>query len=59
MLLKLTVVLDYHNAIETYSRIGKQQCYGNLQLYWTTEFRYVDFALVWFCTNISIRLFFV
>jgi hypothetical protein len=34
--LKLTVVLDYHEAIETYSRIGLLRTYGNLQSYWTT-----------------------
>jgi hypothetical protein len=30
---KLTVVLDYYEAIETYSRIGLIQSYGNLQTY--------------------------
>ena len=34
--LKLTVVLDYCEAMETYSRIGLLQSYGNLQSYWTT-----------------------
>jgi hypothetical protein len=32
---KLTVVLDYYEAMETYSRIGLLQSYGNLQSYWT------------------------
>jgi hypothetical protein len=35
--LKLTVVLDYWNVMETYSRIGLLKCHGNLQSYWTTE----------------------
>jgi hypothetical protein len=34
--LKLTVVLDYYEAMETYSRIGLLRSYGNLQSYWTT-----------------------
>jgi hypothetical protein len=33
---KLTVVLDYYEAIETYSRIGIRRSYGNLQSYWAT-----------------------
>jgi len=33
---KLTVVLDYCDAMETYSRIGLVRSYGNLQSYWTT-----------------------
>jgi hypothetical protein len=33
---KLTVVLDYGNAKETYSRIGLLECQQNLQSYWTT-----------------------
>ncbi len=33
---KLTVVLDYCEAIETYSRIGLLRSYGNLLSYWTT-----------------------
>ena len=33
---ELTVVLDYYEAKETYSRIGLQRSYGNLQSYWTT-----------------------
>jgi hypothetical protein len=33
---KLTVVLDYYEAMETYSRIGLLRSYGNLQSYWTT-----------------------
>ncbi len=33
---KLTVVLDYYEAMETYSRIGLFRSYGNLQSYWTT-----------------------
>ncbi len=33
---KLTVVLDYYKAVETYSRIGLLRSYGNLQSYWTT-----------------------
>ena len=32
---KLTVVLDYYETMETYSRIGLVQRYGNLQPYWT------------------------
>jgi hypothetical protein len=32
---KLTVVLDYYEAMETYSRIGQPWSYGNLQWYWT------------------------
>ncbi len=28
--------MDYNEAIETYSRIGPQRSYGNLQSYWTT-----------------------
>jgi hypothetical protein len=34
---KLTVVLDYWNAMETYSRIGLLECHGNLQSYGNTE----------------------
>ncbi len=34
---KLTVALDYRNAIETYSRIGLLKRHENLQSYWTTE----------------------
>ncbi len=34
--LKLTVVLVYYEAMETYSRIAPLGCYGNLQSYWTT-----------------------
>jgi threonyl-tRNA synthetase len=43
--LKLTVVLDYYEALETYSRIGLLRSYSrigllrsyeNLQSYWTT-----------------------
>ncbi len=34
---KLTVVLDYWNSMETYSRIGLLKCHGNLKSYWTTE----------------------
>ncbi len=30
---KLTVVLDYYKAMETYSRIGLLRSYGNLQSY--------------------------
>ncbi len=33
---KLTVVLDYCEAMETYSRIVLLRRYGNLQSYWTT-----------------------
>ncbi len=33
---KLTVVLDYYEAMETYSRIGLLRSQGNLKLYWTT-----------------------
>jgi hypothetical protein len=33
---KLTVVLDYYEAIETYSRIGLLRSYVNIQSYWTT-----------------------
>jgi hypothetical protein len=33
---KLSVVLDYYEAMETYSRIGLLRSYGNLQSYWTT-----------------------
>ena len=36
MLWKLTVVLDYYEAMETYSRIGLLRSYVNLQSYWTT-----------------------
>jgi hypothetical protein len=32
---KLTVVLDYYEDMETYSRIGLLRSYGNLQSYWT------------------------
>ncbi len=32
---KLAVVLDYYEAMETYSRIGLLRSYGNLQSYWT------------------------
>ena len=35
-LCKLTVVLDYYEPMETYSRIGLLRSYGNLQSYWTT-----------------------
>jgi hypothetical protein len=35
-LLKLIVVLDYYEAMETHSRIGRPRSYGNLQSYWTT-----------------------
>jgi hypothetical protein len=31
---ELTVVLDYYEAMETYSRIGLLRSYGNLQSYW-------------------------
>ncbi len=30
---KLTVILDYYEAMETYSRIGLLRSYGNLQSY--------------------------
>ena len=33
---KLSVVLDCHGAMETYSRIGLLRSYGNLRSYWTT-----------------------
>jgi hypothetical protein len=33
---ELTVVLDYYDAMETYSRIGLLRSYGNLRSYWTT-----------------------
>ncbi len=33
---KLTVVLDYYEAMETYSRIGLLRGHGNLRSYWTT-----------------------
>ena len=33
---KLTVVLDYCEVIETYSRIGLMRSHGNLQSYCTT-----------------------
>jgi phosphatidylethanolamine-binding protein (PEBP) family uncharacterized protein len=33
---KLTVLLDYYEAMETYSRIGLLRGYENLQSYWTT-----------------------
>ncbi len=33
---KLTVVLDYYGAMETYSRIGLLRSHGNLQSCWTT-----------------------
>ncbi len=36
--MKLTVVLDYYNAIGTYSRIGLLQCNWNLQSYWLMYF---------------------
>ncbi len=32
---ELTVVLDYYEASETYSRIGLLRSCGNLQSYWT------------------------
>ncbi len=35
---KLTVVLDYYEAIETYSRIGLLRSYRNLQSYSSAEF---------------------
>ncbi len=35
--LKLTVVSEYYEAMETYSRIGLLRSYGNLQSYWTTR----------------------
>jgi hypothetical protein len=34
--MKLTVVVAYYEAVETYSCIGLLRSYGNLQLYWTT-----------------------
>jgi hypothetical protein len=34
---KLTVVLDYYDDKETYSRIGLLRWQGNLQSYWTTK----------------------
>jgi hypothetical protein len=37
---KLTVVLDYYEAMETNSRIGLLRSYGNLQWYWTTVKRW-------------------
>ena len=33
---KLTVVLNYYEAMETYSGIGLLRSYGNLQSFWTT-----------------------
>ncbi len=33
---KLTVVLDYYEALETYSGIGLLRSYANLESYWTT-----------------------
>ncbi len=33
---ELAVVLDYWEAMETYSRIGLLRSYGNLPSYWTT-----------------------
>ncbi len=35
--LKLTVVLDYCEELETYSRIELLRSYGNLQSYWNTR----------------------
>ncbi len=34
-MVKVTVVLDYYEAMGTYSRIGLLRSYGNLQSYWT------------------------
>jgi hypothetical protein len=34
--MNLTVVLDYYEVKETYSRIGLPRSQGNLQSYWTT-----------------------
>ena len=36
---KLTVVLDYYEAMETYSRIGLLRSYGTLQSYFTSGFK--------------------
>ncbi len=36
LLVKLTVVLDHRDSMETYGRIGLLRIYGNLQSYWTT-----------------------
>jgi hypothetical protein len=36
VVVKLTVVLDYCEAMETYGRIELLRSYGNLQSYWTT-----------------------
>ncbi len=33
--MKLTVVLDYYEDMETYGRIGLLRSYGNFQSYWT------------------------
>ncbi len=46
---KLTVVLDYCNVIETYSRIGLLQCHGNLQSYWTTEMSWKLTVVLHYC----------
>ena len=39
---ELTVVLDYYEAMETYSRIGLPRSYRNLQSYWTTTRLYLN-----------------
>jgi hypothetical protein len=52
---KLTVVLDYYEAMETYSRIELLRSYGNSQSYWNStklcKLTVVRFSLV-FCVNV-------
>jgi hypothetical protein len=48
---KLTVVLDYYKAMETYSRIGLLRSYGNLQSYWTTTANLPDDISLCFTDN--------
>ncbi len=50
---KLTVVLNYYEAMQTYSRIGLLQSYGNLQSYWTTT-KLRNLQSYWTITHINI-----
>jgi hypothetical protein len=51
-LCKLTVVLDYYEAMETYSRFRLGRSYGNLQSYWTSTKLYGNLQSYWTSTEL-------
>ena len=43
---ELTVVLDYYEALETFSRIGLVRNYRNLRSYWTTTYIFNNYSRI-------------